>query len=620
MKNDLPPIMRLPPEILGLIFLQYRLAVKYDSLNLHTTWFYILHVCRLWRTVALSFANLWSMITTHNPSAREFMLRHAVHTSVVLKCIDVSSTLLACHEGRLIREHFYHIAEIEFEFDERDARELREWLKVIASSETAACLRSLSLVHVTKKAGAEPLRRVRAPNILFTFTTLSLAGFRLHLPASRIQTNITSLQLNAEHMRLSSQSGLSWLLATLSLMPNLIHLNLDDWEGPYPQDTLVMSVHRPVSLPQLQTFRYSGETQRYLTWVAHWLLLPKEARRYITLYDTSALRAPPDTLFSGLSNSLSHLLGQVNGRSTERYEVQSSSNVCVNEVTLSLEFVQRIAIFSQNHDVHPGTIPFYLDHDNYQPVDHPMLILYLDVTYHLLRASVSSGSFDGALSAHLSPILKILPSGSVKALRLSFSPQSDDYDRICDPTSSEIFRLPGVEVLHLESSCAAECTLRHLAELSEMDDTSPLTTPDFLSYFHLNCAITDIGSPPESMFELLPDLKHLSLHDIRPHSSRLLKNLERFMRVRASDERHRLETLEVTDSTILKSWIDKVKFSGWLRRGIIWDKKDRSVDWERFIRLEEAQEECTALQTDEAWTIETRVELNQRDAWIAFSF
>lgn len=600
MKNDVPPIMRLPPEILGLIFLQHRLAIEYD-LNLRTTWFYILHVCRLWRNVALSFANLWSMITTKNHSAREFMLHHAVDTSVVLKSIDISTIPPACPAGRLIREHLHHISEIEFEFDERDAQELREWLKVIVSSDTAACLRSLSLVHVTKKAGAEPLRRVRAPNILLTFTILSLAGFRLHLPASRIQTNITSLQINAEHMRLSSQSGLSWLLATLTLMPNLIHLNLDDWEGPYPQDTLIMSDHRPVSLPQLETFRYFGETQRYLTWVAHWLLLPKDVRRYITLYDTNARRAPPETLYSSLSNSLSHLRGQVDGRSTERYEIQSSSNVCVNEVTLSLEFVQRIAIFSQNHDVHPGTIPFYLNHDDYQPVDHPLLILYLDVTYHLLRTSVSSGSFDGALSAHLSPILKILPSGSVKALRLSFYPQSDDYDRICEPASSEIFSLPGVEVLHLEGSCAAESTLRYLAELPEMDDTSPLTTPDFLSYFHLNCAITDIGSPPESMFELLPDLKHLSLHDIRPHSSRLLKNLERLMRVRASNERHRLETLEVTDSTILKSWIDKVKSSGWLRGGIIWDKKDRSVDWERFIRLEEAQEEYTALQTGDEY-------------------
>lgn len=319
------PSCAYPPEILGVIFLQFRLAIEYGPPNLRTTWFYILHVCRFWRNVALSFANLWSMITTHNASAREFMLRHAVNASVVLKCIDICNTPLACPEGRLIREHFHHISEIEFEFDECDARELREWLKVIVSFQTAACLRSLSIVYVAQKSGTEPPREVRAPNILFTFTTLSLAGFRLHLPASRIQTNITSLQIDAEHMHLSSQSGLSWLLATLSLMPNLVHLNLDDWETSYPHP-LIMSVHRPVSLPQLQTFRYFGETQRYLTWVANWLLLPKEVRRYITLYDTNALRTPPDTLYSSLSSSLSHLRGQVDGGSTERYEVQSSSN------------------------------------------------------------------------------------------------------------------------------------------------------------------------------------------------------------------------------------------------------------------------------------------------------
>ncbi|KAJ6454279.1 hypothetical protein DFH09DRAFT_889174, partial [Mycena vulgaris] len=56
------PVRHLPPEILGQIFLYFVPSLHYDSdwksHRVGLPW-KLGHICRLWRTVALSLSQLW---------------------------------------------------------------------------------------------------------------------------------------------------------------------------------------------------------------------------------------------------------------------------------------------------------------------------------------------------------------------------------------------------------------------------------------------------------------------------------------------------------------------------------------------------------------------------------
>lgn len=69
--NDLAYISRLPPEILGKIFLHYKdhicitMKDKEPSSEKYPAWVTLAHVCRLWRVVSLDSPKLWSFISMH---------------------------------------------------------------------------------------------------------------------------------------------------------------------------------------------------------------------------------------------------------------------------------------------------------------------------------------------------------------------------------------------------------------------------------------------------------------------------------------------------------------------------------------------------------------------------
>ncbi|KAI0750295.1 hypothetical protein C8Q80DRAFT_1270015 [Daedaleopsis nitida] len=75
--NHSAPIHKLPAEILSHIFAYVctRRRANAESMPDHAALITITHVCRLWRTVALRYATLWSHISLHHMSALAFARR-----------------------------------------------------------------------------------------------------------------------------------------------------------------------------------------------------------------------------------------------------------------------------------------------------------------------------------------------------------------------------------------------------------------------------------------------------------------------------------------------------------------------------------------------------------------
>ncbi|KAJ7269538.1 hypothetical protein C8J57DRAFT_1130567, partial [Mycena rebaudengoi] len=57
----LAPIRRLPPEIVGEIFLYFAPASPAQHIRLGSCPWKLGHICRLWRVIALSLGRLWSV-------------------------------------------------------------------------------------------------------------------------------------------------------------------------------------------------------------------------------------------------------------------------------------------------------------------------------------------------------------------------------------------------------------------------------------------------------------------------------------------------------------------------------------------------------------------------------
>lgn len=70
-------IMRLPPEVLGIVFAIYSADFWSDYSPESTPWMRILHVCRFWRDVSFSTPQLWTHIETASLEFAESAIEHS---------------------------------------------------------------------------------------------------------------------------------------------------------------------------------------------------------------------------------------------------------------------------------------------------------------------------------------------------------------------------------------------------------------------------------------------------------------------------------------------------------------------------------------------------------------
>ncbi|KAF7370497.1 hypothetical protein MSAN_00681500 [Mycena sanguinolenta] len=90
--NAVIPIARLPPEILGYIFVRCVPAVtSISSLHNDVSWLNVTRVSSRWRSVALSCPDLWSTLILSRPKWVPVMLARSKNASLVVR-VDFTST------------------------------------------------------------------------------------------------------------------------------------------------------------------------------------------------------------------------------------------------------------------------------------------------------------------------------------------------------------------------------------------------------------------------------------------------------------------------------------------------------------------------------------------------
>ncbi|KAJ3559094.1 hypothetical protein NM688_g546 [Phlebia brevispora] len=81
-QNELLPVARLPPELLGIIFYEY-IADMWKHVSEHYPWMCLLHVCHTWREAALATPRLWTRIRPRR-RGRSTLRRRKVPEEAVL--------------------------------------------------------------------------------------------------------------------------------------------------------------------------------------------------------------------------------------------------------------------------------------------------------------------------------------------------------------------------------------------------------------------------------------------------------------------------------------------------------------------------------------------------------
>ena len=90
-RNELASVSRLPPEVLGTIFVFASAAARYGQ---PSSWFNFSYVCQLWRNVALTTPNIWCFIPLHQQWATTMLERSKTADLILdLNLADTSFTL-----------------------------------------------------------------------------------------------------------------------------------------------------------------------------------------------------------------------------------------------------------------------------------------------------------------------------------------------------------------------------------------------------------------------------------------------------------------------------------------------------------------------------------------------
>lgn len=292
------PIHRLSPELLSQIFLY----LAWSSPNLpewqtlderdwewfqshghairhyeyrDCKWFRILHVCQYWRHVGLSCALLWTNIHTSDTEFRTFKLKHSLGLPISFGTIHITeSTLLDDKED--ILSNLNRVQQLVLGFDECDDESVDYVFSQMLSSDN---LKSLQLQYFPDIFYSRS-EHLELPEVVLSLSSFSLDGL---LPGFQPGTfdNMTELCLSHEllfsrlnHPSITVPAGFDY--TALERMPNLRRLCLQS--APLHVDS--PPPIRPVSLPRLREFCFSGTLQPYL-WVSQYLRIPPMAGHHL---------------------------------------------------------------------------------------------------------------------------------------------------------------------------------------------------------------------------------------------------------------------------------------------------------------------------------------------------
>ncbi|TFK61336.1 hypothetical protein BDN72DRAFT_849771 [Pluteus cervinus] len=275
-----PPIARLPPEILPIIFFE---AVQ-TSPSKSVTILNISRVSQLWRHIALSTPELWTWIDTPDVGIIQTLMIRAKDRplSVTLEQVSESNELVPLPISTVLKS-LYNIRHLEFSVNYDD-----EWSRLGPFSEMSGPAPVLETLH---------LDGVRLPETLFSDSAPSLRT--LHLSTVDVEwrtipdcPQLRSLSINQPEIPISVPDFLQ-RLQTFPLLEKI------ETEWAFERNSLAVVLPGPVELTNLTYLLFDFEKVANVLFALKHLRFPSSCK--IKLY---VAEDEPDehlSLFSALS-------------------------------------------------------------------------------------------------------------------------------------------------------------------------------------------------------------------------------------------------------------------------------------------------------------------------------
>ncbi|TFY80560.1 hypothetical protein EWM64_g3455 [Hericium alpestre] len=275
-KNALPPISRLPKEILGHIFSPLRDDDGSSPFRAGCPdWIAVTHVCSEWRAFGLGYALLWNSIVDQLSDTwiMAFVQRSSgAPLDVNLKCWR--------HSGQVVDSLFAEAGRwrcIDFNVGEQEVH-LSHLLDGLAKAPEAPHLESFSLHSYIYDSFDGPIdnSKIPFPPSAFNGSTSGLRQLRLEeplypVPGSPLLSSLTSLDCPGS---LTQDS----ILALLASSPNLVYLRI---LPQIPVHVITIPIEltspfatRPVRLSDLQTLSIDSRLSRTFLGLLQNLQLP----------------------------------------------------------------------------------------------------------------------------------------------------------------------------------------------------------------------------------------------------------------------------------------------------------------------------------------------------------
>lgn len=307
--NALIPVVRLPPEILGHIFLWYIMVMVSDRdldyyPTYHHRWLIITRVCHRWREVALRTPNLWTDIRLGQGSVDRvlvFMTR-AKHAPLQIKA-SMGST-----DNKWIPA-FYQIASEFGHVETLDLTVSPETMKLLTDSipSSAPLLRSVAITNYP-----HPFKPLALPKFLTTACStprleeLKVVNYNFNWSESILPRSLTHLCISRAGF--SPTSPCSDFVAVIRALPSLQHLELNHVFIPLPVTTRLPPISLSVSLPKLSCITLAGSALDCSHFLDH-CTIPASARISLSFQNSCTRNVIPlimPVLSAKLSTRIAH--------------------------------------------------------------------------------------------------------------------------------------------------------------------------------------------------------------------------------------------------------------------------------------------------------------------------
>ncbi|KAJ3550067.1 hypothetical protein NM688_g5114 [Phlebia brevispora] len=274
--NNTTSIGHLPAEVLSEVFAAYLVDppeptyYPYREDPPHYWWFKLLHVCREWRQVALSFPRLWTTIYPTRPEVVEVLLTRSRNLPLDVRFTDAIPTQYTLKSYTLVLPQMYRIRRASMEITPA----IYEILRSDQSTLNAPLLEDLTIHWSNQVPEVSAFQSSSMPRL----HSLTIVNGNLLVLDSLVRPSLTSLTLNT--CRIHPME----IINIFSALPCLKYLRLENVsQVPHIHGDPLPPPLRKVALPHLEILEMiedgPGVAHAYL--LSHLLIPSRTKLRFV---------------------------------------------------------------------------------------------------------------------------------------------------------------------------------------------------------------------------------------------------------------------------------------------------------------------------------------------------